>query len=122
MDKSDEQFANDVGQVLRRDGEAVPPDVARRLQAARREAVEIAGTEDRNHWWAGLSRPMWASAAALVLAVSIVLMWPGDSVESLPDIAGEEFAVAQEVELLEDLEFVAWVAAMEAEDDAAPRG
>ena len=84
----------------------IDPERLERLQAARRAAVAAvpAGPERGllGRWWV----PTGAmAAAALVLGVLLV---PGP--ERLPPVLdAAEMSAAQEMELLDELEFVAWM-------------
>jgi hypothetical protein len=101
---------------LRRRENELAPEVAERLLAARREAVRVADSNDARPWVNWLGWQAWAATGALasgVLVVAIMLQTP-----SLALPAGDEveLAAAQEIELLEELEFVAWMVALEDED------
>ena len=117
-DDDNKKFAENLGRRLRASEVDVSPDVAARLQAARRAAVEQAdqGSAPASPWSrvAGVGGVL---AAALVLAV--LIRTPADT---LPRMEAEELAAAQEAELLEDLEFVAWLVAMDEMNDLPKQG
>lgn len=92
---------------------AVDPDVSQRLARMRREAVRMA--EDTASPWdriarflGGHSLTAFATAAGLVFAVWLGLRTVGQP-PALPMLDEPEVAVVQELELLEDLEFLAWL-------------
>ncbi len=101
----DDRFVEQSRQALRRSENELDADVQSRLRLARRQA--IASIEERRPKF---MRP-WVfapigSMAAVALAVGIYLSQGGDEL-SFP--GNEEFTVAQDMELLEELEFVAWM-------------
>ncbi|MEM6708597.1 MAG: hypothetical protein AAF648_07405, partial [Pseudomonadota bacterium] len=88
----------------------ISPEEGARLDAARRSAVAAAE--------ARLNKPRmmllrWQSAAAVaafaVVAVILVPQRAAVSVDALPTLDSSEFAAAAELELLEDLELLAWL-------------
>lgn len=117
-EQDDDKFVEDLSRRLRTDEVDVSPEVAARLQAARRQAVEIADqpTPAVSPWprVAGVS-----GALAAALLVAVVVRTPTDT---LPRMPAEELAAAQEAELLEELEFVAWMVAMDEADDLPNQG
>ena len=115
LDPTDQQWADRAAERLRHGEHSVPNEVNQRLQAARRAAIETADEKSRlGDWW---PRAAGASAAAGALMVAALVFY--SPVDTLPRIEASELAAAQEVELLEELEFVAWMIAME-EADALP--
>jgi len=105
----------------RRRRRQVDPAVAERLAAARRQAVALLDGPEQTAaprflpWGAALT-----SAAALLLAV---VFWPGandGALAPLPPMDADELAAAQDLELLEELEFIAWLDEQQA--DHAPAG
>ena len=117
-EQDDDKFVEDLSRRLRRDEVDVAPDIAARLQAARRQAVEIADQQvPAASPWPRLAGVGGVLAAALLVAV--VVRTPTDT---LPRMAAEELAAAQEAELLEELEFVAWMVALDEADDLPNQG
>ena len=95
--------------------ETVGPEIATQLQQARRKAVaefenRTVGHELPFAWW-----QMGGTAAAAAVLVVLVLPYFSsrqiDGVEPLPYVSDVELALAaeEEAELLENLEFVAWM-------------
>lgn len=105
-DTDDDRFVEQTRQTLRHSENELDADVQSRLRLARRQAIASIDEERRPSWM----RP-WVFApiggmAAVALAVGIYLGQGGDAL-SFP--GNEEFTVAQDMELLEELEFVAWM-------------
>lgn len=105
----------------RRRRQQVDPAVAERLAAARQQAVALLDGPERKAlprllpWGAALT-----SAAALLLAI---VFWPGpgdSGLAPLPLVDADELAAARDLELLEELEFIAWLDEQQA--DHAPAG
>lgn len=105
-DQVDPQSEEDIVLRVREEAAQVPPLVSERLREIRREAV-ASDVPDRSSWryWpvAGIG-----VAAMLVLTVMINLRAPEDLPE-LPVIDAQELAVFENLELLESLEFLAWL-------------
>ena len=122
-DPKSEQLAAKAGVQLRQYELDVSPEVAQRLQAARRLAVDEA--EDSLHnqisWWPKIASAGAALSVAVVMAVG-VMVYLQAPLGTLPRMDEAEMAAAQEVELLEELEFVAWMVAMEEADDLPNSG
>jgi ferric-dicitrate binding protein FerR (iron transport regulator) len=99
------------GQRLRASAERLPADVSRRLGAARMKALERAGARPRT------ARPgseAWLGGLALA-GVAALAIWiaPGHEAPTSalsPEVA-LEVATLAEPELIEDLEFYAWLEA-----------
>lgn len=107
-------FEERVRVAMREAEENVSPDVSHRLAAARRSAV--AQADAQKPWmWAGVG-------GALTAGLLVALLVAPQADESLPLFAESEMAAAQDVELLEELEFVAWLVAMEENPDALEQG
>jgi hypothetical protein len=111
------KLADQAGQRLRDDELELPAEVTQKLADARREAVALADIRADHKGRSGLPQwSRWAGVGAMaagVLVVAVLLRGPLDSMPVADDL---DLVVAQEVELLEELEFVAWMVAM---DDAA---
>jgi len=106
---------NDKAQDALRESETdLPESVQQRLAAARREAVNTADSPQRSYWPAFLGTGALASAA-----VVLVLLMPRSATNTWPLLEDTEMAAAQDVELLEELEFVAWMLAEESADVTA---
>ena len=90
--------------VVERLHEDVDPDVAARLRAARQEAVYIVDRKTRRSvpWLA----PAGGDVAAAVVAV-VMLREP--ALAPMPALDEAEMAAAAELELLEELEMLAWL-------------
>jgi len=103
-------------ELLRHSEQQLPSETQLKLHLARRRAV--AAAEQR-----GASRRTWytvgAGGGALAAAALVLVMLSTPQALQLPNLDEEELAAAQDVELLEELEFVAWMLAME-EDNAPP--
>ena len=115
-DTDEDKDLTRLGSELRRAENDLPPEIVDRLRAARREAVTLADEHAQQPWRSWLTWQRWGAAAAMagvVLAVALVLQRPD---VTLPVAEEEELAAAQDTELLEDLEFVAWMVALEDED------
>ena len=105
---------------MRQEADSVPDDVAIRLAAARRRAVaEFEELPPAARWlrfWFASGRGLGALGATAAVALAVGLLLRGDDqVGTLPSglvLADEaEIAAAQEVELLSELEFLAWLEA-----------
>lgn len=92
--------------ALRESEEDLPESVRQRLGEARRAAVTAADTPNSMSW-----TPFLGALASA--ALFLVLVMPRSATQSLPLLEDTEMAAAQEVELLEELEFVAWMLAEE---------
>ena len=112
-DVEDQEYAARLASLLREAEGDLPDDVADRLYQARAQAVDAARQPVKaTRRWLVPSMGVGMTAAAAVLVV--VLMLPATTrIEPLPAGEDMELAAAQDLELLEDLEFVAWMVAME---------
>lgn len=101
-------------QALAREGSGVvPADVAERLAAMRRQAVAELDTPVSG-WSSLVGWPAWAPVAvtATVLVMMIgawVYLNPTADPMILPLVADSEVAIVEDLELLEELEFLAWL-------------
>ncbi len=112
LDETDAEFAANLARELDAAEHELSPEVLDALTQARREAVKVAdgrsGNRRRNIWFGyGLG-----GVAAAVLVVAL-LAPQTQTLEQFPLLEDAEMAAAQDAELLEDLEFVAWMVAME---------
>jgi hypothetical protein len=108
--ESERAFAQRAREAL--DAQGVPDDVAARLRQARQAAVASVDARPR---WAGITRTL-APAGGLAAGALIALVFLRGGPAALPDMDERELAAAAEMELLDDMEFVAWL--IETEDDA----
>lgn len=97
--------------ALRERGDQVPADVAERLVRMRRSAV---AELERREALPG-RRPLWPwlgglAAAALALSVALLLSGPAaPEPDALLLADADELAAIAELDVLEDLEFLAWL-------------
>jgi len=116
-----------IGMHLRAQVDELPDEVGRRLLLARRSAVcEMPEERFRQGFPDSLSgwpvvAPIAVSAAVVALFVNAVFVGR-ESIPEFPALDVSEVSAAQEVELLQDLEFLAWlenegVAEEEGEED-----
>jgi hypothetical protein len=92
----------------------IDPDRLARLGASRREAV--ARAERPRAFALGAALPRWSLAAAAALLVAVMIAQgpaPGPGTGASPQVAelldGREAAAIEDLELLEEMEFVAWL-------------
>lgn len=107
-DEQQSTFAARAREVL--DAQPLPDDVAARLRHARRAAVESLDARPR---WGGARLLAPAGGLAAGALVALVFLRGGPVV--LPEADERELAAMAEMELLDDMEFVAWLI----ENDAA---
>lgn len=107
-----------IGERLRSELNSVPDDTAARLRAIRQAAVAqlpdnqtAAGSNavPSKSWW--VAGGLAGSAAGIALTVSLLLPQPKSVPEPMPEIAFDEMETLQSMEVLEDLEFLAWMEA-----------
>ncbi len=116
---SDGEWAEKAAAQLRDAEQHLPSDVQLQLQSARRAAVEAAEQPERR-----AAKP-WLTLGAgglLAAAATVLVLLSSPEMMEMPDLDEQELAAAQEVELLEDLEFVAWMLAMEETDENPNQG
>ena len=112
-DKEADEYANRLADRLRASEHDIDAETLARLGQARREAVAMSEQRSRSRhkqYWLG------AGGAAVAASLLVVMLNTGQ-VDPLPDADPEEFAAAQDIEMLEELEFIAWVASLEEIDD-----
>ena len=117
MNRDDEQWAAQAGLQLRSVEGDLPETVAEDLRRARQRAVNLADKaprSDRFRFW-----PQLGGFGVLTAAVFFVVVLLGSPVDTLPNLGVEEMAAVQEVELLEDMEFLAWLVEMDSQPDNA---
>lgn len=99
--------------------EQLPPGVDSRLRAARRDALERARTASP---WTRPGR-IGVAASALLLIAAVALLRPmlDAELEPLPSIYADatQQQAAEELDLLEQLEFLAWLELHAEGDDAS---
>lgn len=113
-----------LSQDLRAQNSRVPEDVASRLRVMRQDAVAVVDRPRRTtSFWIPAG---FATSAAAVLVTIALIPEPGPGVNGIEDIeplpinlAADELAVINDMEVLEDLEFLAW---MEEEASSAASG
>lgn len=106
---SEKQFIETLEQQLKAEAEQVPQDTLIRLRSIRAQAV--AGVPKRR--WQSFSLPAGGIAATAAVAVLAVMLISGrnESIPALPVVDEAELAVVTDLELLEQLEFLAWLEA-----------
>ena len=119
QDQELEQQAQRAGARLRDSEHDVPPEVAQRLAQMRRQAVAAADGASSSAWdlW-----PRFVGVGAVLSAALLVAVLVRTPTDVLPRLDEAELAAAQEAELLEELEFVAWMVAMEEADELPNSG
>ena len=127
-ERAAEPFEGRLARTLAAEREALTPEVRERLGAMRREAVRLAEAEERDPpWrrWFGVM-PMAATAAAGLTFALAMGVWlsavPEAGPEPLPALSEAEAALMQDLELLEDLEFLAWLEEDGLEEESAGAG
>ena len=113
---TDEAFIERVREQLDRtvDAQALTPDVLARLGASRRAAV--AAVPERPVYVPPAWLPVGAMAATLVAAVLLRPAMDGDGVTPLLD-DDIQLAAAENLDLLENLEFAAWMDESDGSDE-----
>ena len=116
MSESDQEAR--LKDALQREREALPQAVRDRLAASRQEAVALLEEAEARPaaaravaWLTGRfdvrGLALVGAAAAAALALWVTLSVPDDP--ALPMLSAPEVAVVQDLELLEELEFLAWL-------------
>jgi hypothetical protein len=113
-------FEQRARSALQARSEALEPDVRRRLERARRQALASSRRPARPRWiWPTLA----TAGAAAALAIVVVLQPRHSPVPSAPQTADLDLLTRDDFELLtEDAEFFAWIAAQEETGDGSPAG
>ena len=112
----DEKLGNELGARMRQLETQITAEESARLTAIRSAALRQL---DEPSALAKLGDRLWspqllgAGAFAVAAVVIGLVLLPGVGIEPMPEFEAGEFLVAQEVELLQDLEFAAWVSDLE---------
>ena len=109
QDPANETFEKRAREVLLAIVDDVPPEVAERLVAMRRAAVQELEERSSSQW-----RTPWfwapAGAAAIVVLTLGLFLYTGNTpVPMFDDLDDAQLAAAQDMDLLEELEFLAWL-------------
>lgn len=119
-DPPDDEFEARLERTLRDRGQQVPQDVAERLALMRREALREIPEKTKFLSWLSnwqLVLPVGAAGAALIVVLFVPGLFSGEEeILQIPLTLGNETVVFQEIEILEELEFLAW---LEEEDEGA---
>jgi len=98
--------------AIRSAQDEIAPEVAERLAAMRRNAVaefETRGRRRLQRIWIPLSAAA-AAAASIAIVAGLLLFRSNGAVPAMPaEPDAPEFTAAQELEVLADLEFLAWL-------------
>jgi hypothetical protein len=98
--------------LAREASRAVPTEVMERLGNVRREAVALLD-EPPSRWSAALGWPGLATGMVATALVGTIGVWlylgPGPDPLAVPLVTEPEVAIVQDMELLEELEFLAWL-------------
>lgn len=104
---NDEEFVEQISRRLELEVADLPDSAVQRLQLIRRQAV--AAAERRPGLLVSGRVPALIASAALV-ALAVFMNFNTDSpIPALPVASEAEFALAQELDLLQQLEFLAWL-------------
>lgn len=115
-----------VQTALSENEQQVSTAIQDRLAVARREAVTVADRTQASRWNKYIG-PGALASAALVLVLVVARPATEQNLQNqiadlLPLIEETDMAAAQDAELLEELEFVAWMLAEEIGDDELGQG
>lgn len=106
------EFESRVQQALESAADDIAPEVAERLAAMRRSAVAELDEHSGRRFGFGW-RPAGAfaaAAAAVALAVGLFVFSGTGPVAVMPEVSDEpEFAALQDLDVLTELEFLAWL-------------
>ena len=102
---------------LRHQEEALPQDVSDRLAAARRDAVARMTELDESRSVPWLSMPRLLPAGGLLAAgIATAILWPApQSPLQLPALDDNEMAAATDMEMLDEIELIAWLLEQDAD-------
>ena len=108
QDPANEAFEKRAREVLLTTVDDVPPEVAERLVAMRRAAVQELEERSSSQWTPWFWAPAGA-AAIVVLTLGLFLYTGNTPVPMFDDLDDAQLAAAQDMDLLEELEFLAWL-------------
>lgn len=113
-----------AAQQLRHQERQISPQAEQALAQARSAALAQAKEGSARFKWWQVSGMGAAASAVLLLALYMGIPGVGTDLElaPLPQMDEIDMAAAQEAELLEDLEFVAWMLALEETYDQPSQG
>ena len=117
-ERDDDAFVERTKALLDESEATLTPEVNARLQQMRRDAVRLAESLDTRGTFSVL-RPFVPAGAMTATMSAVVAFWLL-AAAPLPSIYEDEAQqlAAEEMDLLEDLEFVAWMIVEEGEFDA----
>ncbi len=111
-DRKSDELPEHLARSLREQAQALPADTAQQLAQARHAAVRAS---ERLSWSTRLLGQRWpltgavAGAGAAVALAVVLLGDPDGEIPVIPVSTASELAAAQELEVLEQLEFLAWL-------------
>ncbi len=117
---NDEALKKQIVEVLQQDCETLPAHLRSRLNQARQQALDEAAASTRRKHWLRFGLPAGlATACTLVLAMWMTPPGPGEhsSVPVSASMAAEDLQLLAEptdLELIEELEFYAWLEQVDA--------
>jgi hypothetical protein len=117
FDNDSQQWVDHAGQLLRQHEQQVPDAVGAQLRLARQAAIAASQTQAQSTWaW-----PTLATTGVFAAAITWVVLLSSPDL-TLPKLDEAELAAAQEAELLEELDFVAWMVDMESSNATPNQG
>lgn len=113
-------YARHLTEPLQAGEDNLSDEIVARLYEARQQALDVTRQPQAKSWWLPTIGVGMTGAAAVLV---VVLLLPvSDAITPLPVGEDVELAAAQDLDLLEDLEFVAWMVAMEESDKLGSSG
>ena len=106
-DRQNDDFEQRARETLRRSELELEPERVQQLQQARREAVaaaerSLSDQSVRRLWW-------WLPTGAVAAVALVVGLMLNPGPEPVPVLDPLEMSAAQDMDLLTELEFVAWM-------------
>lgn len=105
-DNHQDPFLEKAKQALDESADHLPPETQDKLNQIRREALNEADAKSRSAYWA-----WWAPGGGLAAAMLVAAVWlmnpdapPPQPIDDMELLTSEE-----DMELMEDIEFVAWM-------------